>query len=349
MSAQSLPLSRPLTDRTPLAVSFKVLLGLYAIIPLCLLLYWLDGSFWNGYLQENLPANPKHFFLFQLLFGTPHILASTLILTSNRDYFTLYKSKIVLMTLLIILVFGIGSLWLPYKALYVISVVWTVFHVLKQQHGITRGIFKVPDWAFNGMLSLSVIAGIGIYLGIFLRSSFSPEQTVLLQSFCAICCGLLIALSIISQRYVPQTFGKVFLWGNSFLVLSSFFLYFHHYYFLAILVPRLVHDATAYIFYITHDYNRHHDHPRNVLYTLAKRCNIHVFVILPVLSFGLAFVLQSYGDQWVNFITQTFFGTEIYKAVTLGLIGYFSLMHYYTEAFTWKNDSPYRQFISFKK
>ncbi len=105
MSAQSLPLSRPLTERTPLAVSFKVLLGLYAIIPLCLFLYWLDSSFWDGYLKENLPANPRHFFLFQLLFGTPHILASTLILTSNRDYFTLYKSKVVLMTLLIIVVF----------------------------------------------------------------------------------------------------------------------------------------------------------------------------------------------------------------------------------------------------
>ncbi len=349
MSAQSLPYSQPVTEPTPLIVSFRVLLGLYAIIPLCLLLQWSDSLFWDGFLKNHLPANPTHFFLFQLLFGTPHILASTLILTSNSEYFQLYKSKIVLMTLLIMLVFGIGSLWLPYKALYVISVAWTVFHVLKQQHGITRGIFKLPEWAFNSMLALSVLTGIAIYLGIFLRTSFSPEHTLILQTFCVYACAGLIVLSLVCQRYVNDTFGKTFLWGNSFLVLSSFYLYMQHYYFLAILVPRLVHDATAYIFYVTHDYNRHHQQPQNALYTWAKRCNLHVFLVLPGLSFGLAFLLQNFGDGLISSLTQALFGTELQKAVTLGLIGYFSLMHYYTEAFTWKFGSPYRRFISFKK
>jgi hypothetical protein len=40
---------------------------------------------------------------------------------------------------------------------------------------------------------------------------------------------------------------------------------------------------------------------------------------------------------------------EIHKAITLGLLGYFALMHYYTEAFTWKQESPYRRFIAFSK
>jgi hypothetical protein len=114
-------------------------------------------------------------------------------------------------------------------------------------------------------------------------------------------------------------------------------------------VPRLVHDATAYIFYMTHDYNRHHTNPQNFIYRYAKRCNIHVFVVLPVCSFFLAFVLQAYGDTWIYFLTNFFFGVEIHKAVTLGFLGYLALMHYYTEAFTWKQGSPYRRFIAFSK
>lgn len=349
MSAQTLPFTHPIANHPPLAISFRLLLGLYAIIPLCLLLQWFDGLFWGDYLKANLPTSSSHVFLFQLLFGTPHILASTLILTGNTEYFQLYKPKILMMTAFIILIFGIGSLWVPYKALYVISVAWTVYHVLKQQHGITRGIYQLPEWAFNGLLSLSVVTGIAIYLGIFLRKSFDVEQIAILQSFCTSLCVALIVLSLISQRYIKNTFGKAFLWGNSFLVLSSFYLYLHQYYFLAILVPRLVHDATAYVFYITHDYNRHQGHPQNFIYEWAKRCNVHVFIILPSLSFGLAFLLQNFGDSLVSGLTQTLFGTEIHKAVTLGLIGYFSLMHYYTEAFTWKRESPYRRFIAFKK
>jgi hypothetical protein len=110
-----------------------------------------------------------------------------------------------------------------------------------------------------------------------------------------------------------------------------------------------VHDATAYIFYITHDYNKHAHQPQNWLYQAAKRCNIHVFLVLPLLSALLTFVLQVYGDVLISFITQTLFDIEIRKAITLGLIGYLSLMHYYTEAFMWKHGSPLREYIAFKK
>jgi hypothetical protein len=49
----------------------------------------------------------------------------------------------------------------------------------------------------------------------------------------------------------------------------------------------------------------------------------------------------------VNWILQSLFSTQIYKAVTLGLIGYLALMHYYTEAFVWSAGSPLRRYIRF--
>jgi hypothetical protein len=233
--------------------------------------------------------------------------------------------------------------------LYVIVASWTVYHVLKQQHGIARGICRLPNREYNLVLWLSVAAGIFIYVGIFLRQGLDVDQTAWLKGIAAVLCLALAVSTVYSQRYVNTLFGRWFLWSNVLLVLSSFYLYAQQYYFLAILVPRFVHDATAYVFYVTHDYNKHHEQPKNFIYRYAARCGVHVFMVLPAISFALAFVLQAYGDSVVNAITQLFFGTEFYRVVTVGLLGYLALMHYYTEAFTWKGDSPYRQFIAFKK
>ena len=348
MSAQIIT-AQAVPDERKLAVSFRLLLGLYSIIPLCLLLQLFDGWFWHGVLKENLPTRPTHFLLFQILFGTPHILASTIVLVSNTEYLKFYQRNILLMTAAIAIVFGVGSLFIPYQVFYVLVAAWTVYHVLKQQHGVARGVCRLPPWAFYLLLWLSVIAGLVVYIGIFLKNSLDAQQTEWIKQIASWLCAGLILSALYCQRYAVTAFGKWFLWSNIFLVISSFYLYLQQYYFLAILAPRLVHDATAYIFYVTHDYNRHHNHPQNFIYRYAARWNLNIFIVLPVCSFVLAFILQAYGDNIVSTITEFFFGVDIRKAITLGLLGYLALMHYYTEAFTWKQDSPYRRFIAFSK
>jgi hypothetical protein len=337
------------TTAVKISVSFRVLLGLYSIIPICLLLQFSDNLFLNGQLLANLPSSPTHFLLFQILFGTPHILASNILLASNKEYLQFFKPKLILMTALIIVFFGIGSLFIPYIALYIITAAWTVYHVLKQQIGVGRGVYRLPDTWFYTLLWFSVGAGVFIYMGIFLKDTVDHQQAQLLKYVAAVLCLGLVFVTVYCQRYIDNSMGKTFLWANTVLVLSSFYLYLQQYYFLAILMPRLVHDATAYIFYVTHDYNKHAQQPQNWLYQAAKRCNVHVFLVLPLLSALLTLVLQVYGDELVRFITKTLFDVEVRKAITLGLIGYLSLMHYYTEAFIWKHGSPLRQFIAFKK
>lgn len=347
MSTQSFPLNE-LPNSNKWSVSFRWLLSLYLIIPICLLIQLLDNWFWQGALAENLPTSPSHYILFQILFGTPHIIASAVVLVSNQDYLRFYQQKVIFMTVLIGIFFGIGSLFIPYRALYLIVAFWTVFHVLKQQHGIARGICQLPAWGHYLLMWLSVIAGFFIYVGIFLNKTLDAEQLDWIQRIAAGFCAALVYGAAYCQRYAATSFGKCFLWSNVFLVISSFYLYVQQYYFFAILVPRLVHDTTAYFFYVTHDYNKHHQSPQNFLYQQAQRFHLPIPLVLPALSFFLTFILQAYGDQIVNVITNLFFGVEIRKAVTLGFIGYLGLMHYYTESFTWRHDSPYRKFIAFK-
>ncbi len=332
-----------------LAVSFNLILGLYLIIPVCFLVYLADEFYWGNFLQNSLPSSPTHFILFQILFGTPHIVASAIMLVSNKEYLQFFKVKLISMTTIIALVFGIGSLFIPYITLYIISACWTVYHVFKQQHSIGKGICKLPTWAFYWLLWLSVSAGISIYVGVFLKNSLDIYQTEWVKLVAAVLTIGLILSSVLCQRYISTRFGKTFLWSNTFLIVSSFYFYIQQYYFLAILVPRLIHDATAYVFYVTHDYNKHHQKPQNTLYKYAAKCKIHIFIVLPLFSFTLTYLLQAYGDEMVNSITRFFFETEIRKAITVGLLGYLALMHYYTESFTWQSGSPLRQYIRFSK
>ena len=313
------------------------------------MIYLGDVFFWNSYLKSILPSSPTHFILFQILFGTPHIVASAILVSSNKEYVRFFKAKLIGMSLFIIAFFGVGSLYIPYKTLYIITVCWTVYHVFKQQHGIAKAVCRLPGWAFYWILWLSVTAGIFIYMGVFLKNSLDAQQASWVSLIAGVLTIGLVLSAVLCQRYIKTTFGQYFLWANVFLIVSSFYFYSQQYYFLAILVPRLIHDATAYAFYIAHDYNKHYPHAQNRLYQSAKRCHLHVFIVLPLASFGLTYLLQAYGDEWVNVITRFFFDAEIYKAITLGVIGYFSLMHYYMEAFTWQAGSPLRHYIRFKK
>ena len=336
-------------SKNAMLVSFRVILALYSIIPICLLVLFLDVNLWNGYLKDNLPTSPSHFILFQILFGTPHIIASALLITTNVDYFKHYQKKIILMSIALAVIFGLGSQFISYRVLYIMVACWTVYHVLKQQHGIARGICRLPDFNYHLLLCLSVSAGIFIYIGIFLNKSLTDPQAYWIAIVSgALCFGLLIS-TIFSHKLVQSEFDKLFMWANTILVITSLYLYLNQYYFLAILVPRLVHDATAYLFYVTHDYNRHHDSPENFLYRNTRRLNIPIVIVLPLISFSLAFLLQLYGNDIFNAITDFLFDFEIYNIVTLVIFGYLSLMHYYTESFTWKKDSPYRQYIGFKQ
>ena len=349
MSAQAISIRREGFSGQKLAVSFKLILGLYGIIPFCLLLQGIDGWFWQDYLKQNLPSSPYHFVLFQILFGTPHIIASNILLVSNQDYLVHYRRHIIGMTVAIAIAYFIGKMIFPYRFLYLVVAAWTVYHVLKQQYGIAKGLCQLPDWAYKLLLFLSVSAGVVIYAGIFLRKSLEPETMLWVKNSAAIGCLILGLVGVYCERLVKDTFGKWFYWSNILLVITSFYLFYQQYYFLAILMPRFVHDSTAYIFYVTHDYNKHGRQAQNFLYRCAERCNLHVFVVLPLLSFALAYILQAYGDEMANFITRHLFGKEFYKLVTLGFIGYLGLMHYYMEGLTWQKDSPYRKYIAFTR
>lgn len=331
-----------------LAISFKTLLGIYYIVPLCIFAQAADSLFFGGYLRDALPANPQQFFLFQILFGTPHILASSIILFGNGEYLSAYRDRLLVFTLLVALGFFAGRLLLSYETLFFLVATITVTHVLRQQYGIARGVCRLPGRVHAALLWLSVAAGVLLYNGIFLRQSLSPAQIGLIDTAACLLALLLLTIAARAHVKIPDDTGRRFLWANVSLVPTTWWLFDQQYYFLAIIGPRLVHDITAFAFYIAHDHNKHQAHTRHWLYQAWRGLGLPTALAPPILGIGLTVLLQQYGDALFNTLWHFLFGATIPGAISFGLIGYLGLVHYFTEVSCWKQGSPQRKYIRFK-
>ncbi len=328
-------------------VSFRVLLGIYAIVPAAFVAYLLDFIFLNSYLQKTLPRAPESYLVLSLVFGTPHIIASNIIFLSNREYLRAYWLRAVLATVAIFVFFGIVSGFLSNNLIFGIVATTTVIHVVKQQIGIGNFVAQLKGWIYQVWMWTIVGASVVMFNAIFLQRAFTREQ---LQACNWILLGssIVIALSaFILQFRAPTRLGKRFLWANTILILLSFFFYYQKYYFFAILGPRLVHDASAFIFYVVHDYNRHHEKPQNGIYRVLKDLKVNAFVAVPALALLLTLFLQEYADRFFAMLTDAVLHQTFPRAIAISFVGYLGMMHYYMESFTWKRGSPYRKYIAF--
>jgi hypothetical protein len=323
-------------------ISARLLLGIYAIVPLCLFAMAFDLAFWDGALFRTLPTSPESYFFFQLAFGTPHIIASSIILFSNPDYVRTYWLRLFGFTLLLGVFFGGGMLIFEPTMFYHLCLALigaaTVMHVIKQQVGVGKGICRLSSWMYDAWGWSSIAFGSILYYAIYSYGSFSPGATFWLR-VALWTLGIVISLLAAMCHWRIKTgIGKLYLWANTLMVLQSGLFYAEGYAFLAILGPRLVHDTTAFIFYISHDVNRHGGATHNPLYWLASKLGFGVFWVCPVLAVLLTYLMGEYIDPLARDL-----GYRMEYGASFIIIGYLGLLHYYTESFTWKQGSPYRQ------
>jgi hypothetical protein len=329
-----------------IAISARFLLGIYAVLPLCVLAMFLDQLFWGGSLSRALPKNPQRYFLFQLLFGTPHIIASSVILATNGEYFRAYRMRLFLLTLLILAFFGGGSLFIPNGVFLAVVGVVTVIHVLKQQVGVGKGLCRLPGRLYDTWGLTLVVLGSVLYYPLYSDRELSAASADLLRGVLWALAALSVVLTLFCHPRIKTTKGRLYLWANTLMVLLSAMFYARGYPFLAILGPRLVHDLTAFTFYVTHDVNRHGAEPRNVLYRAASRLGLGIFWVCPAVAVLLTYLIVRFADPLVQFITAPVLGYSLPHSAGFLLAGYLGLLHYYTEAFTWRQGSPYRRHVA---
>jgi len=328
---------------TQLTLRLSRLLAIYAVIPLCALAYALDRGVLDGALRDTLPRRPEHLFVYGLLFGWPHIVASNVILVSNAEYRRAFRWRVLAASLVIAVFLGAGGVLLPSAVLSAVMATATVIHVLKQQIGIGAG--RARGWPEHAWGWTGISAGVALYNALYLEEGLVDYEAVLEAASLALACAML-ALTLLCHRRVPNGLGRAFLWSNTALVLAPVAFHRAGYDVFAIAIPRIIHDCTAFTFYVAHDHNKHREAPSNALYRAAALLPGGSYWLSPALAIGLAFAIEHYGDAAANVLAGGALAGRFPQAVSLGLLVYLGLLHYFTESFTWKTGSPYRRYVS---
>ncbi|HSG89513.1 MAG TPA: hypothetical protein VLA56_09905 [Pseudomonadales bacterium] len=343
-------LATPVAQAPPrITLSLRRLLLLYLIVPACLAVVAVDAFLLGGALRPHLPRKPETYLLYELFLGWPHIVASTIILTTNREYVSAYRHRLIVASAVVIAFFGIGEFTLPRNVLFFVAATATIVHVLKQQVGIGRGALR-PDGAtarhYTTWGWTAIVAGVVLYNGLYL-DDFDPYKGWLVAASGALALATVVQAWRIQQR-TDARLGHAFLWSNTSMVVVGVLFYASGYGMFAIVVPRVVHDITAFAFYVAHDVNKHGARPANRLYRFARRIPAGIYWVTPVLAIVTAYLLAEHGNAAFHWATGGILRETVPKAVSLGVLGYLGMMHYYYESFTWKSGSPYRAHISMR-
>jgi hypothetical protein len=308
------PVASAVEGGRPFSVRGAWLAALYLLVPICAAVIALDELAWHGAIRRMLPPTPNALVGFTAVFVLPHIFAS-LFTFADRDYLATYRSR---------LLWGVPAIVALTAGLYLIGgpvpgiVFWatTLWHVLAQQTGIAKVFARAPGplvsvWGWS--LVVAFTAG-GI--GLFWRPILIPSLVLL---------GLSTLLCVPVAFRTKNRVGFFYIWGTQSMAILTAAAALLGHPFLAILLPRVVHDVTAFTFYLVHDHNRNRERGHNFVLRAFSFTRLPVFVLalLVPLAVNLVFQLSTLGVE----------------ALVIGL----SFFHYFTESFMWKRHAPHRR------
>jgi hypothetical protein len=315
-----------------LHISYNTLLAIYGVLPLFALVIFCDELLLDKALQGILPSNPYTWRLITIFLVYPHIIASTLTLF-EEDYLSFYKNDIAkALTIALSLTFGL-PLIASAQTQFLVLASYTVYHVMTQQVGIAAIMWGKPTKSFRLwkwlLLGQSLIAYIVIYSESGTVFGFTGDVVYgLIILFFPLFAFLTYRLT---QRSETRP-GAYYLWANCFMVLFVTYCLTQNYHFFAILGPRIIHDLSAFVFYVTHDHNRNRLASKNMIYRFFSS-RIPIVLIGPMLAIALANLILS-------------FEVHYWPARFLLAISFF---HYGLEGFIWKRGSRHRNALAFNE
>jgi hypothetical protein len=322
--------ARGIAIPAPTSISRGVLLAIYAAVPLCLLAAIVDLALFGGALRQILPRTPDAILLYLIVFNLPHIVASTLIFL-DRDYLVHYRYRLLGPSIVIaaFVIWGPSVIGVALFSAIIYAI--TIWHAIGQQFGLAGMMAKTSKnwlrvWKVSGFG-----AGAAVYFAIYAREATAGGTlTIVVATIFALSLIVFTVATIIGARRAAPGYGHIFLWANYALVTTAAALFALGYPLLVILMARIVHDCTAFCFYVVHDQNRNAAVPRNLIYRLFGHLRPPALLLCPLLAMAIAFPLTWYYHvAWVAWLV-------------LGI----SLLHYYTEGFTWRSGAPHRRAIA---
>ena len=308
-----------------ITINPKFLLVIYTVFLAGFLIVVIDAKLFNNQLKNAGPTDPHDYLWFTLIFTLPHIIASFFSFF-EKEYVAAYSKKLLKGARYIVL----ATIVLPLISVdltFLILALYTMSHVFLQQGGIAKSLMGSSNkwhkyWQWSG-IAISLALYVSIYSDFEIASS-------------AAMIGLgvtTLAYLFFAARAVKAStagIGTLYFWSTTSTPILSGLLLALDYPILTIAIPRVVHDLTAFVFYVAHDHNRFLQNKANIIYRFTSRIGLPIMIVSPLLAVAIAYPLQAGNATNSAFL----------------LLMFISLFHYYTEGFIWKRGSlHYKQII----
>jgi len=125
--------------------------------------------------------------------------------------------------------------------------------------------------------------------------------------------------------------GKYYVFGNIGMVVACYFCLEMGYSVFVILIPRVIHDITAFMIYSGHDQNRNAKEYKNFIHGFFSFLRIPPKYLNPILAISIAAAVDYFAG---------------YRTMSMIII-FCGLFHYYMEGIIWKRDAIHRQSLKF--
>lgn len=323
LPAIELPLSR---------LSPLILLGIYLIVPATLMFVLLDAVATNLEFSRRISFDPQLFLLVSLLLQTPHAIAS-MFTFADREYVVAYR-----FTLAKCILVGIGTLALillvgdmPFMACLM---AYNFYHQNSQQAGIAAMVARNKSRLHNVWRWMAIfIESMGL-LAIMIR--LSPNVQVLPEAkpiMILLSVLVLVAFGFVGMLVARQSktdMGRLLIAAHTIMLFVYAGMFALDLPLLMIIAPVVVHDLTAFAFYINHNTNRNRDTKFNVLSRLRNVLPMPELLLTPLMALAVVGVILLSGST----------ATSYFAFVSILI----NVIHIYLEGRMWKAGSLHRKY-----
>ncbi len=305
----------------------KLLLMPYAVVPLTMLIVLIDQLFLGGRFKSHFMVMPESLLLYSLFFNLPHVAAST-VTFFDLEYLKHYSWRLYVPAFIIVITFILFPSITLTPVFALVVTLTTIIHVVGQQFGLSVMLGVPPRKIRYLWMWLAFTSNILFLYGYAAPPNIRPYMEI--GAWIGMAAFLICSYFIYKATTTPL--GKLYVTGIVISIVWAAALFLSYYLFLAILIPRVVHDITAFTFYISHDTNRNKGRVRNMIYETISFLKVPVYILCPLVAILLAFPISYFhfvkGQEWA------------YK-----IFIFLTFMHYYTETFIWKKGTPHREYI----
>jgi hypothetical protein len=307
-------------------LSERVLLLLYVIIPISVAIALGDVFLAHRFLGKHLPILPEALLVFALIFDAPHLVGSTILL-ADREYLKFHGRRFLIGGAVLLAIVTLVPHLVGEDAFWIGVMAYTVYHVVGQQAGVAKLLSRVDGPLFLAWKVILILGAFGVFAGLFYPSGA-------LNRCVEVACLAVTVCTVPLVRRSKRRVGSAYIVLNTTMIWACYACLRLHEPFFAVLMPRVVHDATAFAFYVTHDRNRNAEESKNLFHRLlsgASRSKATPY-LTPALALLIAYPITAYcrdSDSlaWIYLFVSAF--------------------HFYTEGFTWKGTSPHRRYVAF--